>query len=138
MIRSVNLCSRETFLIARNLSTQASFKLKDKEYDEAKKFDEIPGLSKLELIRRFMPGGKFHQCSIIETQNILREEFGDFYRLPGMFGQPTVLSTFNADDVEFVHRNEGIYPFRRGLQTMKHYREKVRPDIFDVGGLIIE
>jgi cytochrome P450 family 12 len=103
-----------------------------------KSFEEMPTLSRFELLKRFMPGGKFHKSSILEIQKTLREELGPVYRIPGMFGQNTNVTTFDADDIEYVHRNEGLYPFRRGLETMKHFRTQIRPDIFDVGGLIVE
>lgn len=125
----------------RKLSTQTALSFKpsnDEEFAKAKPFEDIPGLSKFELIRRFVPGGKYHKMSIIDVQKSMRGEFGDFYRMPGMFGQITTLTTYDAEDVKFVHRNEGAYPFRRGLETMKHFRENIRSDIYSVGGLIIE
>lgn len=124
----------------RKLSAQSavSFKPNDEEYANAIPFEEMPGLSKFELIKRFLPGGKFHNMSVVDIQRRLRDELGDFYRLPGMFGQTTSLTTFDAEDVEFVHRNEGIYPYRRGMVTMKHFRENIRSDVYSVGGLIIE
>lgn len=61
-----------------------------------------------------------------------------FYKLPGMFGQNTTLMTYAPDDVEFVHRNESAYPYRRSLETMKHFRKNIRSDVYSVGGLIVE
>ena len=126
--------------VAKRLSTQTavSFKPNDEDYAKAIPFDQIPGLSTFEMIRRFLPGGKFHNISVLEFQNSLRKEFGDFYRLPAVFGQNKNITTYNADDVEFIHRNEGTYPFRRGLETMKHFRAKIRSDIYEVGGLVNE
>ena len=128
-------------IASRNLTAQAavSFKPKDDaEFSKARPFGEIPGLTKLQLIRSFIKGGKFHNKSIIEVQTSLRREFGDFYRMPGMFGQTTNLLTFDANDVEFVHRNEGTYPYRRGMETLGYFRKNVRSDIFDLGGLVME
>lgn len=124
----------------RKLSAEAaiSYKPKGDEYENAIPFDQIPGLSKFELIKRFMPGGQFSKMSIIDIQKSLRAEFGDLVRLPGMFGQTTTVTTFDADDIEFIHRNEGTYPYRRGLDTMKHFRQNIRSDVYSVGGLIIE
>lgn len=140
MFRSVNILRREVLIKSRGLSAQAavSFKPKHNELQEAKSFKEIPGLSRFELIKRFMLNGQYQNLSMFDIQNRMREEFGDFYRMQGLFGNPDSLTTFNAEDVEFVHRNEGSYPHRRGLQTLKYYREKIRPDIFNVGGLIVE
>lgn len=144
MIRSARLFNylrSEHQKVSRKLSAQAALSFKpssEDEYAKAKPFNDIPGLSKFELIRRFIPGGKYHNKSILDIQRSLRREFGDFYRLPGLFGQTTSITTYDADDVQFVHRNEGTYPYRRGLETMKHFRENIRSDVYAVGGLIIE
>jgi hypothetical protein len=140
MIRRVNLFGRESFFKVKHFSTKtaASFKPKSTDYDEAKPFEEIPGLTKFEAITRFMPGGRYHKASMTDVQKLMREEFGSLYRIPGMFGQATLLSTFDPDDIEYIFRNDGEYPYRRGLLTMKHFREKIRPDIYEVGGLVVE
>lgn len=144
MIRTVRFVSyQNNFLcqsFARRLSAQAaiSYKPKDDEYANAIPFNEIPGLSKFELIRRFLPGGKFHKMSFIDILQLSRDEFGDFHKWPGVFGQNSMVMTYNADDIEFIHRNEGTYPYRRGLETMKYFRENIRSDVYEVGGLINE
>lgn len=70
---------------------------------------------------------------------MLRNEFGDFFKTPGMFGQKTMLTMINANDIEFIYRMDGPYPYRRGLETMQYHRKKLRGDVFSsVGGLIIE
>lgn len=106
--------------------------------EAVKQFEEMPTLSKFELMKRFMPGGKFHKTSMLEINKVLREELGTIYRMPGMFGQNQNVTTFDADDIEHIHRNEGLYPFRRGMETLKYFRETIRPDIFNVGGLMVE
>jgi cytochrome P450 family 12 len=120
------------------VQTAAAVKSNRLNYEAAKKFGELPTLSRFELARRFLPGGKFHQTSMLQINKMLQEELGTIYRLPGMFGQSTTVTTFDAEDIEYVHRNEGVYPFRRGMQTMKYFREKVRNDVFNVGGLLVE
>jgi cytochrome P450 family 12 len=140
MIRNFKVLSRDYVFLKRNFSAQAAvaFKPKVTEYDAVKNFEEMPTLSKFELLKRFMPGGKFHQKSMLDSQKMLREELGTIYRMPGLFGQTPLVTTFDAEDIEHVHRNEGAYPYRRGMETLKYFREKVRPDLFDVGGLIVE
>jgi cytochrome P450 family 12 len=138
MIRAVK--TRGVIALKKQFNTLAKVSADPKvaQNGVTRKFEEMPTLSKFELIRRFMPGGKFHQISILEVQKMLQEELGTIYRLPGMFGQTTTVTTFDAEDIEYVHRNEGVYPFRRGLETLKYFREKIRPDMFDIGGLITE
>lgn len=124
---------------SRRLSAQAavSFKHTEEEYANAIPFEEIPGLTRFELIRRFIPGGKFHNMSVIDIQIKMRQEFGEFYKMPGMFGQNNLVTTFDPKDVEFIHRTEGAYPFRRGLDTMNHYRKNLRSDVYSVSGLVV-
>lgn len=126
----------------RRLSAQAAVSLKptDEEYAKAFPFEQIPGLSKLQLLKRFLPGGKFYKMAMNDVQTSLRDELGDFYRLPGLFGQPTILCVFDAKANEFIFRTEGTYPFRRGLDTMNHFRRNVRSDIYStaMGGLLVE
>jgi cytochrome P450 family 12 len=140
MIRSSKVFGRHIFQLQRNLSAQPAISIKQSEadYGTVKRFEDMPTLSRFELIKRFMPGGKFHQVTMPDVQKMLQDELGTIYRMPGMFGQNTNVSTFDAEDIEYIHRNEGVYPYRRGMETMKYFRAKVRPEIFDIGGLIVE
>lgn len=126
--------------VIRALSAQAavSYKPKEDEFANAIPYDQIPGLSKFEYIRRYLPGGKYHNAKFGDIQKSMRDEFGEFYRLPGVFGQNSVIVALHADDIEFILRNAGTYPYRRGLETMAHFRKNIRSDVYEVGGLIIE
>lgn len=59
-----------------------------------------------------------------------REDYGDIFRFPGLFGGPEILFSFDPNDFETIFRTEGYWPDRIVLQTMIYYRSKVRPDIF--------
>lgn|SRR5690349_4862915 len=142
-VRSLNSRLIESYKIlkvTRSLSTQAAvnFKPNDDEFSKARPFKEIPGISLFQLIRRFAPGGMYHSMTIFDMQLSMRKEFGDFFKMPGMFGRAAMLTTFTPDDVEFVHRNEGAYPFRRGLESMAYFRKNIRSDVYSVGGLVVE
>lgn len=74
-----------------------------------------------------------------ELQWKFREEYGPISRLPGAFGRPDTLFSFDPKDVETVFRTEGKWPGRNGNETFVYYRHKVRPDVFkNKGGLISE
>lgn len=120
------------------LSTAVSFKPNNDDFEKARPFEEMPGLNKFQLITRFLKGGKYHGMALNEIQSSLRSEFGEFYRMPGIFGQTANVTTFNADDVEYIHRNEGAYPYRRGLESLAYFRKEIRSDVYSVGGLIVE
>jgi cytochrome P450 family 12 len=115
-----------------------SFKPTSDEYSDAKPFEDIPGPSKFDMLRGFLPGGKFHNKSIVDVSSDLRSQFGDFYRMPGILGQTPTLTMFDPNDIEFILRNEGAYPYRRGMMTMQYFRKNVRSDVYSVGGLIVE
>lgn len=47
--------------------------------------------------------------------------------------------TFDVEDAEKVFRFDGQYPFRRAIETLTHYRQKLRPDIYgEYGSLLSE
>lgn len=56
-----------------------------------------------------------------------------------MLGNNDVVFVTDPIDFETLFRNEGVWPFRRGISTFEHYRKHIRPDIFkNMGGLISE
>lgn len=69
----------------------------------------------------------------------MKSEYGDIIKIPALFGRPEMLMTFSVNDAENIFRFEGSYPFRRALETLAHYRSKVRPDIYgEFGSLLSE
>lgn len=68
---------------------------------------------------------------------MMREEFGSITKFPGLFGRPEIVMTFAVEDTEKLFRFEGQFPFRRTLETLDHYRKKVRPDIYDEYGSLL-
>lgn len=67
----------------------------------------------------------------------MREQYGDITKFPAMFGRPEMVMTFNTNDVEKVFRFEGKFPHRRTMETLEHYRQNVRPDIYSEYGSLI-
>lgn len=132
--------------------------VEDTEWKSSSPFTSIPGPSKLSLFMSFLPGGKYHNTTIVDLQKKLRTEYGDLIRLPGGFGKNDVLRKinffmyiiiitfiskvvfdFNPDDFEKIFREEGQWPIRRGLDTYEYYRTKHRPELFQgIGGLVSE
>ncbi|XP_068145178.1 probable cytochrome P450 12d1 proximal, mitochondrial [Drosophila tropicalis] len=88
-------------------------------------------------MRSFMPGGEFHNASVIEFAMKMRERYGDVFIMPGMFGRKDFVVTFNTKDIETIFRSEGIWPHREGLDSLIYFRTHVRPDVYgDSKGLI--
>jgi hypothetical protein len=67
----------------------------------------------------------------------MRKEFGDIIKLSGLFGRPEMLLNFDVESSGKIYRFEGQHPFRRSLETLEHYRKKVRPDIYGEFGSIL-
>lgn len=60
------------------------------EWKSSSPYTSIPGPSKWSLFINFLPGGKFHNTSIIDLQKKLRTQYGDLIKLPGGFGKNDV------------------------------------------------
>lgn len=84
----------------------------------------------MRFFRDFMPGGEFSNTSFFDYAVAMRQRYGDIFVMPGLFGKPDLVMVFNTKDIEAVFRNEGQWPFRQGLDSVKHFREKVRGDFF--------
>lgn len=103
-----------------------------------RRFDDVPGPTKFQLLRGFIPGGKYYGNSLRDFVNTCRKEFGDLYKINGTFGVPAVVMSFNPDHFEKVFRTEGTCPFRRPAASLAHYRENMRKDIYgNMLGLIL-
>ncbi|KAL7731000.1 hypothetical protein ACLKA6_014223 [Drosophila palustris] len=110
----------------------------DAEWQQARPYKEIPAVSALSMIYNMaFPGGRYKNLDLSQLMLSLQKDYGDFFRLPGMFGSEPVLMTFNPKDFEAVYRHEGIWPHRPGSDTIRFHREKFRRDFFQgVEGLI--
>lgn len=82
--------------------------------------------------------GKFTTLNLPDIFEEYRQQYGEIFKMIGMFGKPDNVLVFDPKDFETIYRTEGVWPVRRGLDTVEHYRRKVRPDIFGGGGLAIE
>lgn len=120
-------------------SCPANLTISTEKYSEIKPFNEIPGPTKAQIIKGFLPEGEFHGKTIVDYFKLCREKYGDIYLLPGVFGKRNLLLTFNSPDFETVFRNEGIWPMRRGLDLIEYHRKVRRANFFmDSGGLVSE
>ncbi|XP_061400654.1 probable cytochrome P450 12c1, mitochondrial [Musca vetustissima] len=94
----------------------------EKEWQQASPLNSIPGPTKYELLRDFMPGGDFHKKSFDSVLRQCRQRYGDLYLMPGMFGKKQNLITFNLNDHEKIFRTEGPFPVRPGNEIIFDYR----------------
>ncbi|CAB3372378.1 Hypothetical predicted protein [Cloeon dipterum] len=114
---------------------------KPAEWLAARPFEEIPGPKKLPIIGTkymFLPGlRKYDFSDLTETHREIRKDYGDIVRFSGLEPRRDMVMIYNADDVETVFRNEGIWPERPSLRCLKYFREVVKKDFFKgVGGIL--
>lgn len=106
-------------------------------WDTARPFGAIPGPTKLELIRWFLPGGPMHGRDAMHLQGHLHDRYGPITRLPGILGKRDTIYSFDPQHFEIVFRTEGVWPVRRSLDTFEYYRQRVRPEVFKgLAGLV--
>ncbi|XP_017068645.1 probable cytochrome P450 12d1 proximal, mitochondrial [Drosophila eugracilis] len=93
-------------------------------------YKDIPRPGKLEFIRAFMPGGEFHDASIVDYAAAMRSRYGDIFIMPGIFGRKDWVTTFSPKDIEMVFRNEGNWPQRETFASISHFRTQIRKDFY--------
>ncbi|EDV93077.1 GH18470 [Drosophila grimshawi] len=98
--------------------------------DQAKPYSEIPGPSRFNFIRSFLPGGRYINKPVHEMFLDMNKRFGDIFRMPGVAGRDIVVS-MNPVDYETTFRHEGQFPYRRSFETMDYFKRVHRRDIFD-------
>ncbi|CRL02886.1 CLUMA_CG015847, isoform A [Clunio marinus] len=129
-VNLVTKSSKGLNTIVRLSSTSA---VNDSEWKNAKPYSQIPGLTKFGLVRAVSPGGKYNNLNIIEMSLKMQEEYGNFVKFPGLFGQRDLIFTLDPNDIETIFRHEGKFPIRRGLDTLEYYREVYRREWFGKG-----
>ncbi|XP_034483067.1 probable cytochrome P450 12c1, mitochondrial [Drosophila innubila] len=107
------------------------------EWKTAKSFKELPGPTRWQMFRGFMNGGEYAKMDMRNLMIYFRELYGDTFLMPGLFGMPNNLVTFNVDNFEKAYRTEGQWPVRPGSEVFVHYREKRADGFFkDCMGLL--
>ncbi|XP_060660706.1 probable cytochrome P450 12c1, mitochondrial [Drosophila nasuta] len=99
------------------------------DWQTAKSYNDLPGPSRWRMFRGFLKGGEFTNLDMRELMFLLRNQYGDTFLLPGVFGMPDNVVTFNVENFEKTYRTEGQWPERPGADVVVHYRNN-RPDGF--------
>lgn len=74
--------------------------------------------------------GKYHNIEWVDMRRSMNAEYGNLMKMPGPFGGKPILVAYEAPDFEHIFRSEGVWPKRRGMEILDHYRRTIRPDIF--------
>ncbi|EFX79020.1 hypothetical protein DAPPUDRAFT_305015 [Daphnia pulex] len=113
--------------------------VEDAEWNNAKSFDEMPGLRSVPILGTswaMLPvvGAGIPITRILELYKLQFEKHGYIWRdiIPGA---PPIVSTTRPEDAEKVFRTEGKFPERPGFETLKAYREK-RIEQFTSAGIL--
>lgn len=124
---------------SRIFSTHQSSAKLENDWQLAKPFSQIPKLSAFTIIRRMLPGGKYHDVGLQKMQSDMKKELGDITVIPSMMGRPEMVLAFNPEDFEKVFRNEGQYPTRHLLETLDYYRRTTKRELYaEYGSLFTE
>lgn len=101
-----------------------------RDWENAKPFEEIPGLNKFLGIFSFLPGGKYYKLDPNKLMLAFKRDLGNISRFDGYFGRNDMVITHNVNDFITVFRNEGTWPIRPGLQALEYHRTEYRKDFF--------
>ncbi|XP_055371510.1 uncharacterized protein LOC129605645 [Condylostylus longicornis] len=123
--------------VAQEFNKDTNIIKENLEWDSAIPYEKIPGPSKLKVLSYFLPGGKFYKKSRSYIGRALNQEYGDLVKIPGSFKQRDVVFAFNPDYSERIYRHDGIWPSRRGPETLSYYRHELRPEIFKETGTLL-
>lgn len=99
------------------------------EWKFAKPFEELPGPTRWQMLRGFLKGGEYARLDMRELMLLFRQRYGNTFLMPGLFGMPSNVVTFNVENFEKAYRTEGKWPVRPGADAVLHYR-KNRADGF--------
>ncbi|KAH8362475.1 hypothetical protein KR200_002849 [Drosophila serrata] len=121
-----NQIARQVYNLQRGLTNKTS----SMNLEEAKPYADIPGPSKMQLIRAFLPGGRYKDLPVNEMFLDMNRQYGSIFRMPNIAGTDMVL-TMNPKDYEIIFRNEGQYPHRRSFEVMDYFKKVHRREVFD-------
>lgn len=99
------------------------------EWKDGKPFKQLPGPTRWQILWGFRKGGEFAKMDMQELMLMFRQRYGNTFFMPGLFGMPSNVVTFNVDNFEKIYRTEGKWPIRPGADAIVHYR-KNRADGF--------
>ncbi|EDW83217.1 uncharacterized protein Dwil_GK22742 [Drosophila willistoni] len=103
----------------------------DEEWQQARPFEDLPRVGSIDLIRKIaLPGGKYKNKDVDELIMCMREDYGDIFYMPALFGRRAILTTHNPKDFEVVFRHEGVWPNRPGSDTLRYHRETHSKEFF--------
>lgn len=114
----------------RNPDASSYVQQLESEWEGAKPFTELPGPTRWQLFRGFQKGGEYHQLGMDDVMRLYKKQFGDICLIPGLFGMPSTVFTFNVETFEKVYRTEGQWPVRGGAEPVIHYRNKRKDEFF--------
>jgi len=83
--------------------------------------------------------GKYDFSDLTKAHRHIHNDYGNIARFSGLEPRRDLVMVYDANDIETVFRNEGIWPERPSLNCVKYYRQVARKDFFKgVGGLLNE
>ncbi|XP_059608193.1 uncharacterized protein LOC132256031 [Phlebotomus argentipes] len=139
LIFAAKYIKTECVILDATTPSNANDEVVEESWKTAKSFASIPGPSTFGFLKNFIPGGKYSNVSFVVVNKELKEQFGDIYRIKGVFGRNDAIILHDPKDHEVVFRTEGSYPRRPGFDSIKHYRKVLRKQQYSYSvGLLTE
>lgn len=108
----------QSTVVQAQQEVRATRELVDPEWANAKPYRSIPTPTVMQLIKGFNKGGRYADLSLPEVYKRWREDFGDLIRVRRWMGRPDIVISFSPEDYQKLFRTEGVWPFRRALETI--------------------
>nr|WCC58036.1 cytochrome P450 [Pharsalia antennata] len=130
---TISISKRDDYYKHLGGSTE-KYDLKPPGWDEGLPFESIPGPKPLPIIGnmwRYLPYiGEFRNMSLRQIYQTLNDKYGKTVVLKGIPGRKPMVMFYDVNDMEAVLRNEGAFPIRKVIESVVHYRLKIRKDVF--------
>lgn len=101
--------------------------------NDVKPLESVPGPKSVPVLGYLWhlgPFGKYYKMPIHKMHIQLQKEYGNLVLLRDLKVSDDLLLCYDPKDIETIFRNEGPWPRRDIFSSIKHYREKMRKDIY--------
>lgn len=98
------MLSRQVSALSRRLFCSVPSNLGN-EFKNAKPFSEVPKVSAWRMIKSVLPGGRYYKKPMSEVIRLMYEDYGVIFKIPPMFGKPSFVITYSAENFEKVKWN---------------------------------
>ncbi|XP_059477794.1 probable cytochrome P450 49a1 [Neocloeon triangulifer] len=130
-----NFAARGSVLLSKRGRANVAAVFPNASASAVRPYDEIPGPKPLPLIGnawRFLPYiGSFDISDFAKWSSSLLADYGKIVKISNIPGRKDMVLIYDPDMIAEVYKNEGQWPTRFVIESVKYFRDKVRPDFFE-------